>query len=132
MNTLSLLLSSDNLVRLIDSSSSLCGSLISLLLSVLMIVSMWIIFKKSGRSGWECLIPIYNYYQLADMTTLNPTLWTILIFVPFANIVSLCYVFYKLGVAFGKGALFNIFLVILFPMVGLPILAFSSAEYKGY
>ena len=34
--------------------------LFSLIISVLMIVSLWKIFKKAGEPGWAVIIPIYN------------------------------------------------------------------------
>lgn len=40
--------------------------LIYLLIVVLMLVSMWKIFEKAGRQGWEGIIPIYNVLRDAS------------------------------------------------------------------
>ena len=36
------------------------GSIIYLLIVVLLLVSMWKVYEKAGRQGWEGIIPIYN------------------------------------------------------------------------
>ena len=41
--------------------------IISLAVSVFMIITMWKIFKKAGRNGWEAIIPIYNIYVLLEI-----------------------------------------------------------------
>ncbi|MCB6971876.1 MULTISPECIES: DUF5684 domain-containing protein [Butyricimonas] len=41
--------------------------LIYLLIVVLMLVSMWKIFEKAGRQGWEGIIPIYNIYVMLQI-----------------------------------------------------------------
>ena len=38
--------------------------IVSVVISLFMIVSMWKIFKKAGKNGWEAIIPIYNIYVL--------------------------------------------------------------------
>ena len=35
-------------------------SIIYLLIVVLLLVSMWKVYEKAGRQGWEGIIPIYN------------------------------------------------------------------------
>ena len=39
-------------------------SVFVLLVMVLMFVSMWKIYRKLGREGWESIVPIYNSYVL--------------------------------------------------------------------
>lgn len=61
--------------------------LFNLLIVVLMLVSMWKIFEKAGRQGWEGIIPIYNVYVMLQIIN-RPWWWLlIIIFVPIANLV---------------------------------------------
>ena len=34
--------------------------LITSVLGIITLVSQWKVYKKAGKHGWECLIPIYN------------------------------------------------------------------------
>ena len=61
-----------------SSASSLLGGfavlggvfwLIGTALSILMIVSIWKIFKKAGKKGWEAIVPIYNTIVLLEITS---------------------------------------------------------------
>ena len=45
-------------------------SIISLILTTLMIISLWKIFKKAGKNGWEAIIPIYNFIVLLEIVEL--------------------------------------------------------------
>ena len=42
-------------------------SLLSFASSILMIISMWMIFEKAGKAGWKSLIPFYNDYILCKI-----------------------------------------------------------------
>jgi len=35
------------------------------------IIANWRMFKKAGKNGWECIVPIYGYYVLAEIAGLN-------------------------------------------------------------
>lgn len=43
------------------------GSIIYLLIVVLLLVSMWKVYEKAGRQGWEGIIPIYNLYVMLQI-----------------------------------------------------------------
>lgn len=102
---------------------------VSLAICILMIVSMWKIFKKAGKPGWASIIPIYNIVVLFQVAGLNP--WLILLmFIPFANFVIIFLAYIRLAKAFGKGVGFGLGLVFL-NIIFMPILAFSNTEYKG-
>ena len=63
------------------------GSIIYLLIVVLLLVSMWKVYEKAGRQGWEGIIPIYNLYVMLQIIN-RPWWWLlIMIFVPIANII---------------------------------------------
>ena len=97
-------------------------------ISILMIVSIWMIFAKAGEPGWAAIIPIYNFLVLLKVAK-KPWWWILLIFfVPIANIVFLIMTYHGVSVSFGKGAGFTVGIIFL-PFIFLPILAFGSAEY---
>ena len=86
------------------------------LASILIIVSLWKIFKKAGKPGWASIVPIYNMI--------------VLFFIPFANIYALFKIYIELAHKFGKSTGFGV-ATVFFSIVCLPILAFSkTAEYK--
>lgn len=104
-------------------------SIISLVVSVIVIVSLWKIFKKAGKNGWEAIVPVYNIIVLMEICELP--IWQIVLFViPFANIYIMFKIYIELAKKFGKDTGFGV-LTAFFPFVCLPILAFSDAEYNG-
>ena len=102
------------------------GWIISIGISALMIISMWKIFKKAGKNGWEAIIPIYNIWVFFEICDLSG--WLCLI--PFANIICLIMAYYRIALKFGKPSGFGV-LTIFFAEICLPILAFSKATYGG-
>ena len=102
--------------------------IIALGLIVLMIVSMWKIFEKAGWEGWESIIPIYSTYVLTKIVN-KPGYWTILMLIPYVNIVFSIWASNRLAKSFGKSEGFTIGLVLL-PFIFYPILGLGDAEYK--
>jgi len=105
------------------------SSIISLAICILVLVSMWKIFEKAGRQGWEGIIPIYNLYVLILIIN-KPIWWVIMFFIPLVNIVFAFLTFIELAKKFGQGAGFGIGLTLL-SFIFLPILAFGDAKYHG-
>ena len=103
-------------------------SVVIIAVSVVLIISLWKLFVKAGKPGWASLIPVYNFWVMAEITTNNNIMWFIFIFIPFLNFAS--YIVMLLGFAktFGKSTGFGI-LTIFFNIITLPILAFGKAEY---
>jgi len=99
-----------------------------LIVIILMIVSLWTIFKKAGQPGWACIIPIYNFIVMLQIAG-RPIWWIILMFIPFVNVVVSIIVANDVAKAFGKSSLFTIGMVVL-PFIFYPILAFSDAQYN--
>jgi hypothetical protein len=93
------------------------------------LASMWVIFTKAGRQGWEGIIPIYNLYVLLQIVG-KPTWWLILFLIPGANIVFGIWTINMLSKSFGKDEGFTIGILLL-SIVFLPILAFGDAKYQG-
>lgn len=105
------------------------GMLIPLALVVVCLVSLWKVFIKAGREGWEGIVPIYNSYILWQLSGLE-ILWFILLFVPVVQIFAFYKIMCPLAEKFGKTNGFAIGLTLLSPIF-LAILAFSDAKYAG-
>ena len=111
--------------------------LVGLVLGILTIIAQWKVFKKAGRQGWECLIAGHNYFEMFDMSNINPAFTLLLLFgacVPFvgslAVIVMEFYLLIKLAQSFGRSAGFGVGLVLLGPIFW-PILGFGKSQYQG-
>ena len=102
---------------------------VMLIVGILILVCMWKIFVKAGYEGWKSLIPGYNLYCLFEMTFGNGWLF-FLCFVPCVGFIAFLVMYYKLALAFGKGAGFAAGLIFL-SFIFIPILAFGNAEYQG-
>ena len=120
--------------------------LVVLAFVVLILISNCKIFKKAGEKWWKGLIPLYNSWVETKITGLN--WWWFLIYfgllaLTMGNVgtdgtsnvvlsIGLSLVgfnySYNLAKKFGKTPGFAV-LVSLLPIVGLPILAFGSAQY---
>ena len=94
------------------------------------IIALWRVFTKAGRPGWAAIVPIYNIYTLVKISG-NSGWFTLLYFIPIANIVAAIIV--ALGVAknFGKSGVFGFFGLFLFSLIGYLIIGFGSAQYQG-
>lgn len=104
-------------------------TILSLALSVLVIVAIWIIYKKAGKPGWAAIVPFYNVYVEYEITWGSGWRFLMLL-IPIYNIILGIQTSVKLAKAFGKGGGFAVGLIFL-PYVFLPILAFSGASYLG-
>jgi len=104
-------------------------SLIQLAVIVLMLVSMWKVYEKMGRQGWEGIIPIYNWYVLLPLVG-KPVWWLILFFIPVVNVIIAILVCIAWAERFGKTPLFGVGMAIL-GFIFIPILAFGSDQFQG-
>lgn len=117
--------------------------LIALAVAILVVVANCKIFTKAGEKWWKGLIPLYSSWVETRFTGL--AWWWFLIF---AGLTALAtsgaasnYVIYwgllltsfnynfNLAKKFGKSNGFA-FLTTILPVIGLPILAFGSAQYN--
>ncbi len=104
------------------------GLIVGLIIAVVMIVSLWKVFKKAGQPGWGCLIPIYNWYLMIKIAG-KPGWWLILMFIPLVNFIIGIIVAIGIAENFGKGGGFAVGLILL-PIIFYPILAFGDARYQ--
>ena len=106
------------------------GQVIGVLLGVLTLVGMWITFQKAGRRGWAAIIPIYNLYTLIKITGRSGW-WLLLFIIPLVNIAVYLVIMLDIATAFGRGVLFGVFGLWLFPFVGFPVLAWGRSRFEG-
>ena len=93
-------------------------------LSILMIISLWKIFKKAGKPGWASIIPIYNIYIMCEIA--EKEWWYVLLScVPFANIYAMIVLYNGMAKRFGKSGGFVAGMILL-PVVFFPMLAFGK------
>ncbi len=98
--------------------------------SVLLVVSLWKLFTKAGKPGWAAIVPVYNIIVMMEIIG-RPTWWTVLYFVPVANIVVSIINMLDFAKSYGKSAGYGV-LMIFFPYIMYPILAFSTdTKYVG-
>lgn len=98
--------------------------LITSVLGIITLVSQWKVYKKAGKHGWECLIPIYNNIILIEIAGL-PLWYIALLFIPFANIYATFKIHIDLSHKFGKSTGFGVAMV-FFNFICFPILAFGK------
>ncbi|HET7035063.1 MAG TPA: DUF5684 domain-containing protein [Thermomicrobiaceae bacterium] len=103
--------------------------LVYLAIIVIEIAAAWIMFQKAGQPGWASIIPFYNVVVMLRMIGRSGW-WTLLAFVPIADIVLLVWIASGLSKAFGKGTGFAVGLFFL-NFIFVPILAFGDAQYLG-
>jgi hypothetical protein len=94
---------------------------------VFVVAGMWKTFAKAGQPGWACLVPIYNVYVMC-LIARRPGWWTLLMFVPFVNIVIAILLAIDIAKNFGKSTGFGIGLALL-GAIFYPILGFGDATY---
>ena len=100
-----------------------------LVFALLIIVSMWVVYEKAGRSGVQSIIPIFNMYVLMEISG-KPGWWLVLLFIPVVGFVFYLLAMLALAEKFGRGALFGLGLF-FFPMFFFPMLVFGGSQYEG-
>ena len=99
------------------------------LASILIIVSLWKIFKKAGKPGWAAIIPIYREIMFTEIVG-RPTWWAFIYIIPCTAFIAHIILSIDLARSFGKPTGFSVGLI-LFPFIFYPILGFGSAQYVG-
>ena len=104
-------------------------AIIEVIVAIVLVVAMWVLYTKADKPGWAAIIPFYNVYVLLQIVG-RPGWWLILFFIPFVNIVVGIMVYIELAQVFGQGTGFGC-LMLIFPYIMIPILAFGDAKYEG-
>jgi hypothetical protein len=92
-------------------------------------IAMWRVFSKAHQPGWGVFIPIYNAYLLCKIAR-RPGWWTILLLIPFINIVMMLILALDIASVFSRSLAFGMGLWVLAPVFVL-ILAFGPSQYSG-
>ena len=103
--------------------------IIALIIGIIAIISMAKIFKKAGKPAWAAIIPIYNLFIMVEIAGL-PNVYVLLLIIPVVNIYAYIKAIIEISKKFGKSLAFAI-VTILFPFIGLPILASEKYPYNG-
>ena len=99
----------------------------SLAFAAQFVIAICFIFKKAGIEPLLALIPFYNVYLFNKIAGLKPLLF-ILLFIPYANFIYICFLDYKATRAFGKSPFFSV-LTVLCPFLFFNILAYDDSKY---
>lgn len=106
------------------------------ILSILILIAQWQMFKKAGRKPWEALIPVHSFIIEMELANIE-TYWcflTIAAIIPVIGWIAPVILYFwkniELSKAFGKGTGFGVLLTLL-PFIGYPMLGFGNAEYQG-
>ncbi len=105
------------------------SNLFVIAIALLVLASMWKIFQKAGRKGWEAIIPIYNLFVIQKIIN-KPWWWVLLMFIPYIGMIWAIWSTNLLAKSFGKNEGFTLGLVFL-PFIFYPMLAFSNATYTN-
>lgn len=118
------------IIKNFDNPGFLLGvSLLTFVIAILTIASVWRMFKKAGEAGWKSIIPFYNTYILFKIAGYSGW-WFLGLIVPILNIVLIIMLAIGLSKNFGKGILFAIIAILLLTPLGYWILGFGGSEYK--
>jgi hypothetical protein len=104
--------------------------IVGLVVGIFFLICNWKLFSKAGKPGWASLIPIYNTIVMLEIVG-RPIWWIVLLFIPFVNLIIGIILMLDLAKAFGRGSAFAIFGLLLFPYIGIPMLAFGGSKYVG-
>ncbi|MGD9200755.1 MAG: DUF5684 domain-containing protein, partial [Chitinispirillia bacterium] len=103
---------------------------------IIVLISMWFVFRKANRPGWGVFVPIYNVYLFVKISgkpgwwTVSYILWGIIPVIQVFGIVGLSIpTSISLAKRFNKSKSFGLGLVFL-SFIFWPILAFSNARYS--
>lgn len=112
-----------------NSGMSPVVTILYLLIVVLAIVAMWKVFVKAGEAGWKSIIPIYNgwvYFEISG----KPGWWVFVALIPIVGLILHILAALELAKRFGKSAVFAIFGLVIFSVIGFLMLGFGDAKYN--
>lgn len=95
------------------------------ILSVLMGISTWKLFKKMGLNPIFAFIPFFNYYLILKETK-HPKWWCILAYLPIVGPIMMTVFHVFLMKHFGKSTIINLLLTILLPFIYLAVINYSK------
>jgi len=103
-------------------------SIYYILFGVVVIMSLWFVFKKANHKGWAAIIPFYNLYIIQKIIK-KPWWWILIMFIPWVGILWVIWSTNLLVKSFRKPWWFTLGLI-FFPFIFYPILAFDDSKYR--
>ena len=103
--------------------------ILELIATILSLVGSWMVYKKMGRQGWECIIPFYNVYVLFQVLYGNGRKMLLLL-IPFYNIYVAIKLQIDLAHGFNQFGAFVLGLVLVNP-VFMAILGFGDYSFTA-
>jgi len=104
--------------------------LVMMVVAVVFIAGFWKVFVKAGQPGWAAIVPIYNYYILTQIAG-RPGWWTLLLLIPFVNIVIMLLLAIDIAKSFGQSPVFGVVMLFLLSAIGYLVLGFGKYQYVG-
>lgn len=95
---------------------------------VVIVVALWRVFSKAGYPGWLAIIPIVNVFTLVKVAGFSAW-FGLLYIVPIVGFVFHLIVSLRVGRAFGHGAVFSVFFLWIFYIIGFFVVGFGSDTY---
>ncbi|MDG3145342.1 DUF5684 domain-containing protein [Streptococcus suis] len=106
--------------------------LFSLIWYILVAISNYLLFEKSGYAGWKSLIPFYNLYIQQCITFGYEKRWFILLLlIPLVGPLYGIYLVYSFGRSFGLSALQAVLYVFFTPIFNLYLAFNDGSRYQG-
>lgn len=113
--------------QIINQTISLVALVFSLIVTLVIIIGYYNVFRKAGELGIAAIIPVYNIYIIFKIAFGCGWL-ALLIFVPCVNMIALIAANYNIARRFGKDMVFAC-LTAIFPGIFIPILGFGNSTY---
>ena len=109
------------------------------IIGMIIIISMWKIFKKAGEKSWKAVIPIYNLILLYKISGISPLFLVSLVLLVIPQTSLIGFFVWSIIDATQKGLLAKkfdkstgfIIGIILFDFIFYPILAFGKSKYNN-
>ena len=93
---------------------------------LVVLISWFKIFSKSGQAGWKALVPFLNLFVFTKIAQ-KPVWWIVIyLILPIGYVLSS----FQVAKLFGKNLIFSIGLLLV-PIFFFPLLAFGKAKYKN-
>src|SRR5580698_273905 len=96
--------------------------------TLVIVVSMWVIFERAGVPRWAAIVPFYNVAMLYRLVG-QPPRQSALLLIPVYNVYLFIRLMNDVSRAFGGDRVFTVILLIS-PFIGFPMLAFSKAGQR--
>lgn len=105
--------------------------LIVILYYIIPCIGLFKLFEKTNVAGWKAIIPFYNFYLMIVLSG-KPKWWIVLMLIPGINLLVLIGIHIDFIKSYGKFALSEHILSVLFPFIFLPRWGFdTTTQYLG-